>query len=88
MLLPFLLHRFIFRGLDNPRVYYNKNALHIPGATREKFADLNFALLVQGGTVRAREVLARVGETEQAIALLERRAVVYERTLRRYFTPG
>jgi hypothetical protein len=57
-----LMHRFTFHGLDNPRVFYDENALRFPSMTREKFADLATALLAQGDTLRAREVLARVEE--------------------------
>lgn len=108
-----LMHHFSYQGLSNPRVYYDETALRFPSMTREKFADLATALLADGDTVRAREVLAyaeekiphevippdynsaqlivplaRVGETEKALKLLELLAERAEKDLAWYVREG
>ena len=51
-----LMHKFFYRGLQNPHVYYDENNLRFPSNYRDKFARLANAYLADGDVAKAKEV--------------------------------
>ena len=71
-----LLRKFSYRGLNNPRVFYDENNLRFPANYRDKFARLANAYLAAGDKARAREV------ADKCLAVMPDAAVPYD-----YYTP-
>ena len=51
-----LLKDFRYRGLQNPKIFYDENNLRFPANYRDKFARLASAYLAAGNVAKAREV--------------------------------
>ena len=51
-----LMKDFSYRGLQNPRIFYDENNLRFPANYRDKFARLANAYLAEGNVAKAREV--------------------------------
>lgn len=57
-----LMKKFVYRGLDNPSIFYDENNLRFPANYRDKFSRLANALLAKGDTARAKQVLDKCFE--------------------------
>ena len=51
-----LMHQYSYRGLNNPKIFYDENNLRFPANYRDKFARLAQAYLEKGNPAKAREV--------------------------------
>ena len=67
-----LMHRFYWRNLDNPRVYYDENYRGFITNHRLTFYSLAKALLQQGQVAKAKEVLL------YCLAIMPDKAVAYD----------
>ncbi|MGI4875804.1 MAG: glycosyltransferase family 117 protein [Janthinobacterium lividum] len=71
-----LMHKFQYRGLTNPNIFYDENNLRFPANYRDKFARLANAYLADGDVAKAREV------ANKCLAVMPDEAVPYD-----YYTP-
>ncbi len=51
-----LMHKFSYRGLQNPHIFYDENHLRFPANYRDKFARLAQTYLDEGNVPKAKEV--------------------------------
>ncbi|WP_375415892.1 protein O-mannosyl-transferase family [uncultured Hymenobacter sp.] len=54
-----LMQQYSYRGLNNPKIFYDENNLRFPANYRDKFARLATAYLQAGDTAKAREVAVK-----------------------------
>jgi len=71
-----LMHKFSYRGLDNPKLFYDENNLRFPANYRDKFARLANAYLAAGDAAKAKEV------ADKCLAVMPDAAVPYD-----FYTP-
>lgn len=71
-----MMKTFVFRGLDNPKVFYDENSLRFPSNYRDKFVRLAEAYLAAGQKDTARQIL------NKALAVMPDKAIPYD-----FYTP-
>ena len=71
-----LMNQFVYRGLDNPNVFYDENNLRFPANYRDKFVRLANAYLTSGDTATAKKVL------DKCLAVMPDKAIPYD-----YYAP-
>jgi tetratricopeptide (TPR) repeat protein len=67
-----LLKDFSYRGLQNPRIFYDENNLRFPANYRDKFARLANAYLAEGNVAQARAV------ANKAMAVMPDNTIPYD----------
>ncbi|WP_210516892.1 glycosyltransferase family 117 protein [Hymenobacter terricola] len=71
-----LLKDFSYRGLQNPKIFYDENNLRFPANYRDKFARLSSAYLSAGNVAKAKEV------ADKCLELMPDNAIPYD-----YYSP-